>query len=177
MILQDAGGNSWKLAGYYPRLNSIGGHDGQWFLSKAREYKDKGQTYNAWFYYLTAWDLTAPVDFMGTPQLDKIADEIQAARPGDLPRAARHWNWRRAERHLRSSTWWRSRCPAIWTCGRSTKQRTRPIRRWQQRKLAVSKALLRKYPEFRDAFGAVIARAADNNGHTYTTLTPMNDIK
>src|SRR5271167_3324830 len=30
LILQDTGGNSWKLAGYYARLNSIGGHDGQW---------------------------------------------------------------------------------------------------------------------------------------------------
>ena len=43
MILQDTGKNSWKLAGYYARLNSIGEHDGQWFLTKAREYKEKGQ--------------------------------------------------------------------------------------------------------------------------------------
>ena len=44
--------------------------------------------HNAWFYYLTAWDLLAPVDFMSTPQLDKVADEMQAARPGDVPSAA-----------------------------------------------------------------------------------------
>src|SRR5450631_56545 len=88
MILQDTGKNAWKLAGYYVRLNSIGEHDGQWFVSKAREYKEKGQRYNAWFYYLTAWDLIAPVDFMGTPQLDRLADELQAARPGDLPSAS-----------------------------------------------------------------------------------------
>src|SRR5271165_6235696 len=84
LILQNMG-NAWKLAGYYPRLDAIGGHDGQWFLSKAREYKAKGQAHNAWLYYLTAWDLMAPVNFMSTPQLDKVADEMQAARPSDLP--------------------------------------------------------------------------------------------
>ena len=87
MILQDTGKNAWMLAGYYPRLNSIGEHDGQWYLSKAREYKEKAQLHNAWFYYLTAWDLLAPVNFMGTPQLDKLADEMQAVRPSDLPSA------------------------------------------------------------------------------------------
>ena len=84
LILQEMAGE-WKLAGYYPRLDSIGGHDGQWYLAKAREFKAKGQSHNAWFYYLTAWDLMAPVNFMSTPQLDKVADEMQAARPSDLP--------------------------------------------------------------------------------------------
>jgi hypothetical protein len=88
LILQDTAKNSWKLAGYYARLNSVGEHDGQWFLSKAREYKEKGHRFNAWFYYLTAWDLIAPVDFMGTPQLDKLSDEIQAARPAERKQAA-----------------------------------------------------------------------------------------
>ncbi len=83
LILQDVNG-AWKLAGYYPRLDSIGGHDGQWYLTKAREYKSKGQLHDAWFYYLTAWDLMAPVNFMSTPQLDKIAEEMQSARPGRL---------------------------------------------------------------------------------------------
>ena len=86
LILQEVAG-AWKLAGYYPRLDSIGGHDGQWYLAKAREFKAKGQSHNAWFYYLTAWDLLAPVNFMSTPQLDKVADEMQAARPSDLPSA------------------------------------------------------------------------------------------
>ena len=44
LVLAEAGKNSWKLAGYYARANTLGGHDGQWFLSKAREYKDKGRS-------------------------------------------------------------------------------------------------------------------------------------
>jgi hypothetical protein len=42
---------------------------------------------------------------------------------------------------------------------------------------AVMKALLAKYPEMREAFGGVIARAADHSVHEYVTLTPMKDIK
>ncbi len=41
MILQEMAG-AWKLAGYYPRLNAIGGHDGEWYLTQARQYNAKG---------------------------------------------------------------------------------------------------------------------------------------
>ncbi|HZD31833.1 MAG TPA: hypothetical protein VE779_09245, partial [Candidatus Angelobacter sp.] len=85
MILTDTGKSGWKLAGYYARTNSLGGHGGQWFTAKARAYKENGKLHDAWFYYLTAWDLLAPIDFISTPALDKLSDEIQAARPADLP--------------------------------------------------------------------------------------------
>jgi hypothetical protein len=39
------------------------------------------------------------------------------------------------------------------------------------------KALLAKYPEMREAFGGVIARATDPAGHDYGTVTPMKDVK
>jgi hypothetical protein len=178
MILQDAGKNSWKLAGYYARLNSIGEHDGQWFLSKAREYKQKGQRYNAWFYYLTAWDLTAPVDFMGTPQLDKLSDELQAARPGDLPSAAAPLELAAGGKMFKIIDMAAVPVPGDLDVRvqYETPDAGTPTLATQDN-LAVSKALLTKYPELRDAFGAVIARATDDLGHTYTTLTPMRDVK
>jgi|SRR5664279_1061633 hypothetical protein len=178
MILQDAGTNSWKLAGYYARPNSIGEHDGQWFLSKAREYKEKGQGYNAWFYYLTAWDLTAPVDFMGTPQLDKLSDELQAARPGDLPSTAAPLQLTAIGKTFKVTD-----IAAVPVPGNldlrlqyQTPDAANPMLATQDN-LAVSNALLTKYPEFREAFGAVIARATDDLGHAYSTLTPMKDLK
>ena len=178
MILQDEGKNSWKLAGYYARLNSIGEHDGQWFLSKAREYKEKGQRYNAWFYYLTAWDLIAPVDFMGTPQLDKLSDEIQAARPGDLPTTGAPLELAAGGKTFKIIDL--AGIPVPGNLDLRAQYETANAGNPNlavQGNLAVSKALLTKYPEFRDAFGAVIARATDNNGHAYSTLTPMNDVK
>ncbi len=178
MILEDAGKNSWKVAGYYVRLNSVGAHDGQWFLSKAREFKQKGQPYNAWFYYLTAWDLIAPVDFMGTPQLDKLSDEIQSARPPELPSTGTPLGLSAG-----GKTFLITDMAAVPVPGDldlrvqyATPDAGNPMLATQDN-LTVSKALLAKYPEFRDAFGAVIARAVDADNHSYSTLTPMKDVK
>jgi hypothetical protein len=41
----------------------------------------------------------------------------------------------------------------------------------------VMKALLTKFPEVRDAFAAVLARAVDTSGRDYGTLLAMKDIK
>ena len=43
--------------------------------------------------------------------------------------------------------------------------------------VAVIKALVTKYPEVRDAFAAVVARAVDPSGQDYGTLLAMKDIK
>jgi hypothetical protein len=177
MILQDAGKNTWKLAGYYARLNSIGGHDGQWFLSKAREYKDKGQAHNAWLYYLTAWDLIAPVDFMSTPQLDKLTDEIQGARPADMLASG-------SALELAGGKAVKLTNVAAVLVGADFDLRVQyeladvsnPALASQEN-AAVMKAVLMKYPEFRDAFAGLIARATDSSGHEYATLTPMKDVK
>src|SRR5271166_1254848 len=178
LIVQEGEKNSWKLAGFYARRNSIGAHDGQWLLSKAREYKGKGQRFNAWFYYLTAWDLIAPVDFMGTPQLDKLSDEIQAARPGDLPGATTPLQLSASGKAFKITDMAAIPVPGDLDVRLQyeTPDAANPTLATQDN-LGVSKALLTKYPELRDAFGAVIVRATDDLGHTYTTLTPMKDVK
>jgi len=178
MILQDTGKNSWKLAGYYARLNAAGGHDGQWFLSKARAYKEKGQTHNAWFYYLTAWDMLAPVDFMGTPELDRLSDEIQAARPGALPAADTPLELAAGGKTFKIAEM--VAVSVISDLDLRVQYETPDAANSTlaaQDNAAVTKALLAKYPEFRDGFGAVIARAVDNQGHNYVTLTAMKDAK
>jgi predicted solute-binding protein len=43
--------------------------------------------------------------------------------------------------------------------------------------VAVMKAVLAKYPEIRDAFAGVVARAVDPSGRDYGTLLAMKDIK
>jgi len=177
LVLQNVGG-AWKLAGYYPRLDSIGGHDGQWYLAKAREYKAKGYTHDAWFYYLTAWELTAPVNFMSTPQLDKIADEMQASRPSDLPSDS-------AALSISAN----GKVFKITELAAVPVDNNLDLRiRYQnpnagnsgiafQDNMAVIKAVVAKYPEFRDAFSSIIVRAADGNGAEYGSLLAVKDIK
>jgi hypothetical protein len=43
--------------------------------------------------------------------------------------------------------------------------------------MAVIKGIVGKYPELRDAFNAVIARAVDSSGHEYGSLLAMKDVK
>ena len=177
LILQEMAG-AWKLAGYYPRLDSIGGHDGQWYLAKAREFKGKGQSHNAWLYYQTAWDLLAPVNFMSTPQLDKVADEMQAARPSDIPAAASPLSLSANGKILKVTE-----MTAVTVADNfdvrvqyQTPDAANSGLAFQDN-LAVIKALVAKYPELRDAFDGVVARAVDDNGHEFVSIQPMKDIK
>lgn len=82
-IFQDM--NGWKLAGFYVRPEASMGHDGLWYLTHAREFKSKGQNHDAWFYYLTSWDLLAPMTFMDTKLLSTIIKESNPIQPKDVP--------------------------------------------------------------------------------------------
>jgi hypothetical protein len=177
LILQNVAG-AWKLAGYYPRLDSIGSHDGQWYLTKARDFKTKGQLHDAWFYYLTAWDLTAPVNFMSTPQLDKIADEMQSARPSDLPTPSAPLSLTANRKTFRVT----ELAPVPGEKGVDLRIRYENPDAGNsavafQDNMAIIKAILAKYPELRDAFTSVVARAVDNSGHDYGSLLPVKDVK
>jgi len=46
-----------------------------------------------------------------------------------------------------------------------------------QSNIAVIKALVMKYPEVKDVFAAVVARAVDPSGRDYGTLLAMKDVK
>jgi hypothetical protein len=46
-----------------------------------------------------------------------------------------------------------------------------------QDNISVMKAVLQKWPELRDAFVGVVARAVDASGRDYGTLLAMKDIK
>lgn len=178
LVLEEADKNVWKLGGYYARRNSLGGHDGQWYMAKAREYKEKGQLHNAWFYYLTAWDLLAPVDFMSTPALDKLGDETQAARPPDLPSSSSPLLLAAGGKSFAVTAL--SALPVngeLYVRAQYNTPNTANPAAASADNAAVMQALLAKYPELRAAFGGAIALATDAAGHDFGTVTPMRDVK
>lgn len=89
MVLQNEppGSSTWKLAGFFVRPMTMGGEDGVWFWKRAREYEQKKETWNAYFYYQTAEFLLDPVDFMVSPNLQKLRREAEQVRPAGLPGA------------------------------------------------------------------------------------------
>ena len=168
----------WKLAGYYVRSPQACGHDGAWYAHRARDFKAKSQLHNSWLYDREAIALTAPVDFMSTLATDKLYDETQAVEPNDMPAngnavdlsaGGRTYRWteifpRPVGNDLDVVVKYDS--PDISSTQKTFEQNTQVI-----------KALVAKFPELRDAFAAVVARAVDPSGHDYGSLLPMKEIK
>lgn len=176
-VLQQIG-SDWKLGGLYIKSAQIAGHDGDWFLAQARQYKSRGEVHNAWLYYLEARSLISPLPFMSTLATDKLYDESQTLQPADLPTAGK---------------------TAMLAAGTATYKLTAVfpevvgndmdlIVRYEsanasnpslayQENVNVMKSLVTRFPEVREAFSAVVARAVDTSGRDYGTLLAMKDIK
>ncbi len=176
-ILQQVG-TDWKLAGFYARLAQLNGHDGAWFVQRAREYKTKGQTRDAWLYYREAIALSAPVDFMSTMVTDKLYDEMQVVVPSDLPVGGNTVDLPGAGKTYRLTEIFPlavgSDLDIVVKYQKADISDTGATFLENQ---AVTKALIAKFPEFRDAFAGVVVRAVDPSGRDYGSLMPMKEIK
>jgi hypothetical protein len=177
VILQQAG-TDWKLGGLYLKLAVVAGHDSDWFIARAREYKTKGQVHNAWFYYLEATSLLSPLPFMATAATDKLSDESQNVRPTDLPADGKTVDLAAAPASYKLTAIFPQAVGGdldlILKYQAADVSNTNQA---YQNNVAVIKALVAKYPELKDAFAGVVARAVDPGGHDYGTLLAMKDVK
>jgi hypothetical protein len=173
LVLQQQG-SEWRLGGFYVKASQLGGHDGNWFADRAAEFKAKGQMHNAWFYYLEARELSVPVPFMNTLITDRLYDQMQGLKPADLPPD----ELKAAGKTFRLTALFPSAVGNDFDV--EVKYQSADISNTQQTfqdNRAVIKALITKYPEFRDGFAAVIARAVGPSGNDYGSLLAMKDIK
>lgn len=85
LILQQSAPQHWMLAGFFTHPMTMAGHDGLWFWTQARAYAQRKMDWNAWLYYRTAEDLLRPVDFLSSPNLEKLRHEAADIRPEGLP--------------------------------------------------------------------------------------------
>jgi hypothetical protein len=172
-VLQQQG-TDWKLGGFYAKPMQVAGHDGNWFVSRAREYKAKGQTHNAWLYFVEARELLAPVPFMSTIVTDKLYDESQSAKPSDVPST---------DLIVAGKTF---KVTSLFPLAVGNeldlvvKYQSPDVSNTTQTfqdNMTVMKALIAKYPELREAFGGIVARAVEPSGRDYGSLMAMKDIK
>jgi hypothetical protein len=171
-VLQQEGG-AWKLGGYYVKAVQAKGHDGMWFANQARQFKTKGQMHNAWFYDLQAREMLVAVPFMSTLMTDKLYDEFQNLKPADLPPFDLALTGKSV--HVTSMF------PLVVGSDLDlvVKYQTDSVSdtgKTFQDNVAVMKAVLVKFPELRNAFDGVVARAVEASGRDYGTLLPMKDI-
>ena len=177
-VLQQEG-KDWKIGGLYIKETQIAGHDSSWFAEHAGAFKAKGQNRNAWLYYIEARDLAVPVPFMYTQLTDKLADESEAVKPADLPSGGSTVELATGGKTQRLTALFplavgqdldlvvKYQCADVSNTAQTFQDNT-----------AVMKALVAKYPELRDAFDGVVARAVEpTTGRDYGSLLPMKDIK
>lgn len=157
--------NGWKLAGLQIKPESAVGHDGIWYLQQARDYKNKGQNHNAWFYYFESWELLAPVQFMETTLLGNIIKESNGILPKDVATGGKAISYSvngktynitdmtvyPTERNLDLSIKYSVSSTADFAATAA-----------DARNLATAYAA--QYPELKDAFNSIWAHAIDPNG-------------
>jgi hypothetical protein len=177
LVLQQIGAD-WKLAGFYARSSETGGHDTAWFAQHARDFKTKGQNHNAWLYFREAIALAAPVDFMSTQATDKLYDESQGIQPSDVPVYGNAINLSAGGNvyHV-VDIFPLAIANDLDVVVKYQAADVSDSARTFQANSALIKALVTKFPELRQAFAAVVARAVEPSGRDYGTLLPMKDIK
>jgi hypothetical protein len=174
-ILKNEGG--WKLAGFYLKPGELAGHDPGWFLDKAREFKARGELHNAWFYYLAAWNMTSPVDFMSTRSMDKLVDEMAQVRPNDLPFSGPVDLAGPGKTYKLTYV---DVVPVNRELYLLVKYQSPDVSNTQQAyndNVNVIRAVASKYPEYREAFAGVVARATEPSGRDYGSVLAMKDVK
>ena len=65
----------WKLGGVSLRQGIIDGHDGVWYWKHARALAASSAPWSAWYSYDMARYLLLPVDFISSPNLEKLNQE------------------------------------------------------------------------------------------------------
>jgi len=176
-VLQQQGAD-WKIGGLYVKDPQLKGHDGNWFAAKAREFKSKGQNHNAWFYYQEARELLVPVPFMYTQTTDKLYDEMQAVKPPDMPVSGNTVDLLAAGKAYELTAMFP--LPVGDDFDLVVKYQSADVSdtaKTFQENAAVMKAFLLKFPELRDGFDGIVARAVEPSGRDYGSMLPMKDIK
>jgi hypothetical protein len=182
MVLSEQQG-AWKLAGLFIKPKALGARDADFFQSKAREFKARGDNLLAWLHYLQAWDLMGPVSFMYTGQRDKLADEMQKSKPNDLPTAEMPLRLASGGKNFAITDIFpevvdmqgRKDLYLIIKYQASTDV-TNTAQTFQANRDAIQ-AVVAKYPAVRASFDGIVARAVDSTGRDYGTLLSMKDLK
>ncbi len=91
-------GNAWKIGGLFLRPGMLDGHDGVWYWQRAREIARANLGWSSWFSYEAARYLLVPVDFLSSPNLEKLGQEQAQVKdspaeafPYSVPDGARTW--------------------------------------------------------------------------------------
>ena len=83
VLAWDSAAVAWKLAGLTVRPGVFEGHDGVWYWVRGRALA-KPDPWSSWYSYDAARYLLLPVDFLSSPNLEKLRQEQALIMPSPL---------------------------------------------------------------------------------------------
>lgn len=176
-ILQNVN-NTWRIAGMIPKPSTIAGKTGLDYWKEARAAKTAGKQHTAYFDYIMADYLLRPTSLMTTNNLDKLAEEMQAATPNDLPVSGPiTLQGANGKGYQVTQVFPTPVDDKLDLVVKYSVPDVSDTTQAFQDNTAVIKSVVTKWPEVRDTFNAIVARATAPNGQDYGTLLEMKDIK
>jgi hypothetical protein len=181
LILASAPGNRWQLAGFYAKPMLVADHDGIWYWTSARRFTQMKSNWPALLYFRVAQNLLSPVDFLSSPNLEKLQQETDQARPGDLPGKSP------VMLNVQGSTFAVTAVDTTtqfgpldidlhYTPNPSQAAQLRVPVSARQQVTEVMSALLVQHPELKQAFHGIWIHADQGNGSLFALELPMDQI-
>jgi hypothetical protein len=165
----------WKLGGLTVRQGRFDGHDGVWYWSRAREAAHSDLTWSAWYCYEAARYLLVPIDFLSSPNLEKLAQE--QAQLKNSPRDAFPYSladgprsWKVDDIHLDTTLNQADLGVTFESIGVGDPAAART------EAVAVLSALLKVHPGLRENFHGLWAYAQKDGKRTFAIELPMAQI-
>jgi hypothetical protein len=175
ILAWDGAGSAWKLAGLTVRQGIFDDHDGVWYWERARELVKAGLPWSAWYCYEAARYLLVPVDFLSSPNLEKLGAEqaqIKGAPQDSFPYSLADGDrtWKINAVHLDASL----READLGVTYESTGVTDPAAARTEA--IAVLSALLKAQPGLRQTFHGLWAYAVKDGKRTPVIELPMAQI-
>jgi hypothetical protein len=166
---------AWKLAGLSVRQGAMEGHDGVWYWERARELARSDSPWSAWYAYEVARYLLVPVDFISSPNLEKLSSEqalIKGSPQDAFPYTLRDGprTWKIDAVHLDTSL----RQADLGVTYESTGVTDPAAVRTEA--IAVLSAFLKAQPGLKDSFHGLWAYAVKDGKRTPVLELPMGQI-
>lgn len=181
IILAATALNQWQLAGFYAKPMIEADHDGLWYWTSARKYAQGHGNLTAWLYYSVADNLLTPVDFLASPNLEKLQQEWQQSRPPNLTANGTMMLDANGATfnviNLGTSTEFGGLDLDLhYTPDPAQASQLRTPATARQQVTQLMTALLTQHPELRQAFHGIWAHADQGQSNLFALELPMNQI-
>ncbi len=181
LVLAQASENRWMLAGFNGKPMIAAGHDGLWYWNSARRYAQTNDKWDAWLYYRVASDLLDPVSFLSSPNLERLQQEANQARPANLPGAQPMTLTVNSENFAVTSIGTSTLLKWLdldvqYTPNSTETLQLRDPQAARQQAVSIMSALLELHPELQNAFRGIWVHAEQGNASLFALELPMAAI-